>query len=259
MSFALIIAGFDPSGGAGLLMDIKVLTLLKLKALAVPTSLTFQTFNRFENWHPLPVKDLDRMLKILFEDHKIRGIKIGMLGTLTLAEKVTFYLKKYRETLNWVVLDPVLKATLNKNLWEGTSYLQFLKENLFPYIDVLTPNLYEAEKLTEKRLKTPKDLKEALKDLKSLGIKYPLITGIKRKDRILTYFLRKDRHLSSFSVKSLPYEFHGTGCAFSSALLGYLLKTQNFEEALKKSLSWLYQKLKKREPLDKSFKLLPFL
>jgi hydroxymethylpyrimidine/phosphomethylpyrimidine kinase len=245
MSQVLVIAGLDPSGGAGLLMDIKVLTLQGIRASAIPSALTFQSYSRFEDWVPVDSDSFERMLKLLFEDLKIEGVKLGMLATPEIVEITALYLERYRPQIRWIVADPVLKATLKKPLFRGEAFGETLKKRLFPLVDVLTPNLAEAEALTGVKVRDLEDIKEALYILQGFGIRFPVITGLKRKDRILSVFPGEKGGLRFLSVRALPAEFHGTGCALSSALLAYLIKGHPERSALRKSLNWLWKRLKK--------------
>ncbi len=245
MSQVLVIAGYDPSGGAGLLMDVKVLTLHGIRASAVPSALTFQSYSRFEDWVPVDSGAFERLLKLIFEDLKVEGVKLGMLATSEIVEKTAFYLERYRPQIRWIVADPVLKATLKGPLFKGEAYVETLKKRLFPLVDVLTPNLTEAEDLTGVKVRDLEDIKEALYILQGFGIRFPVITGLKREERILSFFPGKKEELRCFSVRALPAEFHGTGCALSSALLAYLIKGHPEGPALRKSLNWLWRRLRK--------------
>lgn len=261
MSQVLVIAGFDPSGGAGLLMDVKVLTLHGIRASAVPSALTFQSYSRFEDWMPLDSLAFERFLKIIFEDLSIKGIKLGMLATPEIVEKTAFYIERYRTQIKWVVADPVLKATLKKALFKGEIYKEVLKGRLFPLVDVLMPNVFEAEELTNIKIKDLKDLKKSLQVLQDGGVKVPIITGLKKGDRIYSFFLNQGEEVGSFSVKALPAEFHGTGCALSTALLAYLMKGYVVDKALQRSLNWLWKRLSRNLGFQKKnhLKLLPAL
>ena len=240
---ALVIAGFDPSGGAGLLMDVKVLTLLGFRACAIPSSLTFQSSKVFEDWVPLERHAFERMLWLTLEDEVPVGVKIGMLGTPEFVEITASILKKYRKEISFIVLDPVLKATLKKSLFAGKDFLERLKRELFPLADIITPNVKEAEILTGLKIDIESDIEKALFILKELGVLFPVITGVEKGKKRVTYFLNKDEKIKKIGVKSLPYEFHGTGCAFSSALLAYFLKGYEFDIAVKKATFWVYRRL----------------
>jgi len=242
----LSIAGFDPTGGAGVLLDIKVFNLFGLKAGGIPSTLTLQNTSLFQGWEPVEGKYLEKALELVSSDLPIDGIKIGMIGTPENAEIIGKFLKRERKKISWVVLDPVLKATLNYNLFSSSGFIRILKTNIFPYVDVVTPNVYEAETLSEKRVEKKEDLFEIANRLLNLGTKAVIITGWESSHFIWDFFYSPD---NSFFLKKkkLAGYFHGTGCAFSSALLAYLVQGFKIEEAFKKAKNWLYFKLKKAE------------
>lgn len=255
----LVLAGFDPSGGAGLLLDTKMLTLLGHQVASIPTALTFQNTRIFESWVPLERDVFEKMLKLTFEDLPIEGVKIGMLGTPEIAGVVAHYLKKYRSQIKWIVLDPVLKATLKRELFQGEDFIRLLRVELLPLVDIITPNLTEAELLTGKRLLNfERDAQLICQELKSFGVKYPIITGFRKKGRILNFLLDEGNRGKFFSVRELPYEFHGTGCALSSLLLGYLLMNYSPSKAIRMAMRKLQTLLVKRasNPLPSGLQLI---
>ncbi len=242
---ALSIAGFDPTGGAGVLNDVKVLNLLGIKSAGIPTTLTLQNTSVFKGWEPVNPDYLKSSLELIFSDLPVKGIKIGMIGTSENAEIIGYFLKKYRNKISWIVLDPVLQASLNYPLFSSKEeYLNILKTKIFPYVDVITPNVFEASVLTEKIPKKKKDLLELCKILISFGIKVIIITGWESELFTWDFFCEKDKAFF-FKKKKLKGNFHGTGCAFSSAILGFLLKGFSCKEAFKKAKNWLYLYLKK--------------
>ncbi len=253
----LVVAGFDPSGGAGLLLDTKMLTLLGHCVASVPTTLTLQNTKTFEDWEPLKTRLFERMLKLTLEDTPVEGVKIGMLGTQEILEITGHYLRKYRSQIRWIVLDPVLKATLHKDLFQGENFLNILKSELLPLVDVITPNIFEAETLSKRPITTTEDLREVAQYLSSFGVKIPLITGYRKGGRIYNY-LMIDGKIRGFSVRELPLEFHGTGCALSSLLLGYLLLTNTPVKALRLAMRKLRKILKLRasNPLSSELQLI---
>ncbi|QER41837.1 hydroxymethylpyrimidine/phosphomethylpyrimidine kinase [Thermodesulfobacterium sp. TA1] len=242
--FVLSLAGFDPSGGAGILMDIKVFSLLGLKGGGIPTTLTLQNTSVFEGWTPVDVNYFERALKLVFSDLPVKGIKIGMIGSCEILEVLLFYLKKYHSEGLAIVYDPVLKATLNHPLFSSEEFLPLVKKNLLPLLDFITPNLYEASLLTQTELKNLKDLEKAGKTLLGYGCKQVIITGYQKKDKIYDCFFSAEKK-AFLGKKKLAFEFHGTGCAFSSSLLGFLVKGASPFFAFKKAKNWLYLYLKK--------------
>ncbi|MCS7150471.1 MAG: hydroxymethylpyrimidine/phosphomethylpyrimidine kinase [Caldimicrobium sp.] len=250
MKRVLVIGGFDPSGGAGLLMDVKMLTLSGLACASVPTALTFQSTKTFESWKPIESKDFERMLKLTLSDLPPVGVKIGMLATPEIVSLTAKYLNRYREKIKWIVCDPVLRATLGKNLFSGETFLEAFIRDLLPLIDYLTPNISEAKALTGLEMKDISDMKKAGHKLQAYGVKHVTITGFKRKGLILNYYSGEGERI--FTIKELPYEFHGTGCALSSLILAFLLLGFCPKEALSKAMRRLSLYLKKALTLEPS-------
>ncbi len=242
----LSIAGFDPTGGAGVLLDVKIFNLLGLKGAGIPTALTLQNTSVFEGWEPVKPEYLERTLKLVSSDLPVKGIKIGMIGTSENAEIIGNFLKKERNKISWVVLDPVLKATLNYSLFSSHNFIKVLKTKILPFVDVITPNIFEASFLTEKTIRKRKELLEIAKEILNLGVKIVIIKGWTSLQFVWDLFFIQNK---SFFLrrKKLTGNFHGTGCAFSSALLSYLVLGFKPEEAFKKAKNWLYLKLKKAE------------
>ncbi|WP_038055092.1 hydroxymethylpyrimidine/phosphomethylpyrimidine kinase [Thermodesulfobacterium hydrogeniphilum] len=242
--YALSIAGFDPTGGAGILADTKVFSLLGIKGGGVPTTLTLQSTSSFQSWEPVKPDYLKTALELIFSDLPVKGVKIGMIGTSENLEIISFFLKKFRHQLSYIVLDPVLKATLDHPLFFSKDFLNILKTKILPYIDFITPNLYEASVLTERKIKNQKDIIKATQDLLKLGCKGVIIKGYTTKYFIYDYF-HTPRESLFLKKKKLSIEFHGTGCAFSSAFLCFLLKGFSSLISFKKAKNWLYLYLKK--------------
>jgi len=243
---ALSIAGFDPSGGAGILADIKTWALLGIKGKGVITALTIQSGKRFISWTSVSEEYFINSLKIIFQDFFIKGVKIGMIGNTKLLSILASILLENRKHISFIVLDPVLKATLGKNLFDKEKdYIEALKQELLPIVDYVTPNLEEFILLFEYNKNL--DLQEygfsAIEKYKLKGI---IITGIENKNLGKGDLFLKNNFQSFFlPTKELPFNFHGTGCVFSSAFLGFLLKGFFPEKAFEKSKNWLYLYLKK--------------
>ncbi len=256
--FLLSIAGLDPTGGAGVLLDVKVFSLLGLKGGGVPTTLTLQNTSVFENWKPVEPFYLKKALELVFSDLAVKGIKIGMIGTPENAEIIGFFLKKYKKNLKWVVFDPVINASLNYPLFTSEEFFSTLKKELLPWTDVITPNVSEAFFLSEEQVKEKKDLKKIAKILEKLGPKYIIIKGWETSLFIFD-FLYTSEEFVFLKRKKINLQFHGTGCAFSSALLSFLIKNFTIKEAFKKTKNWLYLYLQKGEKSRTGGKLCLFL
>lgn len=256
--FVLSIAGLDPTGGAGVLLDVKVFSLLGLKGGGIPTTLTLQSTSVFESWKPVNTSYFKKALELVFGDLPVKGVKIGMIGTPENAEVIGFFLKKYKKKLKWVVLDPVIKASLNYPLFNSEEFLKTLKKEVLPWTDIITPNVLEAFFIGEKKVKERRDLKLIAEILRKLGPKYIIVKGWETPFFIYDLLYTSEESLF-LKRKKINLEFHGTGCAFSSALLSFLLKNFTIKEAFKKAKNWLYLYLQKGEKKRIGGKLCLFL
>lgn len=256
--YAISIAGFDPSGGAGVLLDLKVFSLLGIRGGGVITALTLQNTSTFLGWEPVERRYVEKVLDLLFSDVPVKGVKIGMVPTPEVLEVVVFYLKKHRNEISYIVYDPVLRATLGYPLIASSQMLFTIKKELLPLVDTITPNLEEASLLTEIKISSSSDLRKAAKTLLKLGCKSVVITGYSSRGNVYD-FLCGSSYFLSFSKKLLNTEFHGTGCAFSSALLCFLLKGFSKIFAFKKAKNWLYLYLKKAQDFPIGGRLCLFL
>lgn len=256
--FVLSIAGLDPTGGAGVLLDVKVFSLLGLKGGGIPTTITLQNTSIFESWEAVNALYLKKALELIFLDLPVKAVKIGMIGTPENAKIIGSFLKKYRKDLKWVILDPVIKASLNYPLFTSEEFLETLKKEVLPWIDIITPNVFEAFFLSEKEVKKRKNLKLIAEILRKLGPKYVIIKGWETSFFIYD-LLYTSEDFFFLKRKKIDLQFHGTGCAFSSALLGFLIKNFTLKEAFKKAKNWVYLYLQKGEKERIGGKLCLFL
>ena len=108
--FVMSIAGFDPSGGAGLLADIKTMEQLKVQGLGICTAMTLQTESQFFNLQWRPIKEIVLEIDVLMKNYPIEAVKIGVVKDVgDLNEIITRIKLNNSETK--IVWDPVLKST----------------------------------------------------------------------------------------------------------------------------------------------------
>src|SRR4051812_11865166 len=135
----LILAGLDPSGGAGLLADAETVRAMGARPLCVATALTVQTTRaarRYESVSPSLIADCARAL---LDEEDVRAIKIGMVGNAANAAAIRRLLPENIP----LVVDPVLRASSGAPLFDGPPevLLQLARRA------ILTPNIPEAELL----------------------------------------------------------------------------------------------------------------
>ena len=218
MKTVLTIAGHDPSSGAGITADLTVFAAHGLFGTSCVTALTVQSTLGVAATHAVDPEVVRAVLEHLDADLPPAGIKIGMLGTRAIVEVVCEYLRQVRgragETV--VVLDPVLRSTSGRQLLEVDG-LGAMRDHLLPLVDWVTPNLAEARLLAGVG---QSNIHEVGKELqaKYSGLKVVVTDGdamppddlllLPGTEPILLHGRRVDTTAT-----------HGTGCAFSSALL----------------------------------------
>jgi hydroxymethylpyrimidine kinase/phosphomethylpyrimidine kinase len=201
----LIFAGFDPTGEAGVSRDISVFNSLGIPSTAIPTALTVQTSERVLSISEIPIKSIKEALKAL-ED--FRAVKIGMLYDEKMVRIIYNFLKKRKP--EFIVLDPIINSSSGYPLISPKG-IEEMKRNLFTLSDLITPNLSEAKLLTGED-----EPEETAKILHSMGPKYVVITGIEDADDL--FYDGEKFELIKGTKKN--FSFHGSGCFYSSYLLG---------------------------------------
>ena len=177
------IAGSDSGGGAGIQADLHAIQAMGCHGCSAITCLTAQNSVGVTDVHAPPASFLRQQLDTLLSDLPPRAVKIGMLGTKELAEEVGAFLKKAidqqpknQKSKVWVVLDPVMISTSGHRLIEEDAE-EAMIQHVFPYCDLLTPNLFEAEALLRRKITNAAEVEQAAKDLLALGVPAVLIKG----------------------------------------------------------------------------------
>ena len=221
------IAGFDPSGGAGVLMDIRVFESLGFRGMAVLTALTVQNTIEVRGVLPLSSSVIRSQFEALSSDVRPAGIKSGMLGSKAGVAALRRILSSHPNLLR--VVDPVLHASSGAHLLESglrSAFLRAVRDNA----SLLTPNLDEASWIAGIPVRSLADMREAARVIfGAIGVPC-LVTGGHLPGRAID-ILYDGRRESSFEHEKLRRDVHGTGCCLSSAILGYLARGRSLESA----------------------------
>jgi thiamine-phosphate diphosphorylase/hydroxymethylpyrimidine kinase/phosphomethylpyrimidine kinase len=212
----LVIAGHDPSGGAGIQADARVIESFGLSVVTVPTALTVQSSRGVVSIHPVDVSIIRAQLELLFDDiGHFDAVKVAMLPGAAHVELVSEILRS-RNAEN-VVVDPVVAPTHGPALLDRAGIDSLLK-HLVPLATVVTPNLPELELLGGL---------EVLRGADVL-VKGGHATGDESVD---TLYLRDGRSIAH-RTKRLDVDAHGTGCFLSSAIAANLARGYALEESV---------------------------
>ncbi|NPB03499.1 MAG: bifunctional hydroxymethylpyrimidine kinase/phosphomethylpyrimidine kinase [Thermotogae bacterium] len=242
---ALSIAGYDPSGGAGILADLRTFWRYGVYGVGVITAITFQNTQKVLGFSPLSPEDIENQLLPLIQDMEFEAVKVGMLVEREIILKVAQLVESY--ALRKVIVDPVLKSSSGADLLEEAAY-DTLKERLFPLATLVTPNIPEAELLTSIRIGNVSDMERAAEELLKTGVKAVLIKGghlegdpvdvlkVRRNDGVRTY---------RFWSKKYEADVHGTGCVLSSSVVALLSLGYDLITAVSVAVSDMAENFKK--------------
>lgn len=207
----LTIAGFDPSGGAGVLADIKTIEANKCAAFAVCTANTIQNENEFvaPNW--IAEEEVFAQLDVLLKKHKFEYIKVGLIPSIgflkRLIAKIQLTTSNHR-----LVWDPILSASTGFNFEHDLSELKEVLKGIY----IVTPNWEEIKLLSGKE--NAQEGATQLAQYTNVYLKGGHNPNVKGKDYF--YF---EENVFPFNPKTkVLYEKHGSGCVFSAALTSNL-------------------------------------
>jgi hydroxymethylpyrimidine kinase/phosphomethylpyrimidine kinase len=241
------IAGYDPSGGAGVLLDIAVFRRFGFPGAGLLTAVTAQNSRTVAAVRRLSGLFLLSQYETLVQDVDIAGIKVGMLGGPGNAKALRRILAKHPELP--VVIDPVFRSSSGRWLLEKRAVRSYL-DQIKGRITLLTPNLDEASLISGRSLKKPEDMKTAARSICDRVASPCLIKGGHLAGSAVDV-LYDGRQFFLFPHKKIPLEVHGTGCFLSSSLLCYLAKKKSVVEACSLAIEFTQAALKKAVRLGK--------
>jgi hydroxymethylpyrimidine/phosphomethylpyrimidine kinase len=221
--FVLTIAGFDPSGGAGILADAKTFEQHRVYGFAINTGNTIQTENEF---FEMQWTDLDFVLKSLdklFQNYTIKAVKIGIVPSLDYLKEIVFTIKRLSPKTK-IVWDTVLKSTTEFDficLENKSILIEILK-----IIDLITPNYNEISQLTSEEINA-ETIAEILSEYCAV-----LLKGGHNPDEIGFDYLCTGKEIFKLSPKeALVFGKHGSGCVLSSAITANIALEQDLKTA----------------------------
>ena len=215
----LIIAGSDSSGGAGIQADIKTASCLGVYAMTAVTAVTVQNTKGVKSVIPIPPKEIFNQIIYTSKDIKPTAIKIGMLHSTNVINKVLESLDKIK--IEKTILDPVMVAKGGSKLISDRA-IETMKKQLFKKIILITPNLPEAEILTKIKINTLDDMILAANKLIKLGVPNILIKGGHFKSKKVHDIFVNKNEIKIFSNKRINTKnTHGTGCSLSTAIASF--------------------------------------
>lgn len=256
---ALTIAGLDPSGGAGIIADIKTFAAFGCFPTAAAASLTFQnTVGVFGSVNQT-AESVRGQVEPILQDFTVAALKTGMLPTREVIEEVARLVRE--NNLENFVVDPVVRSTSGFDLIDDEA-LKALIEKLFPLSTVITPNIPEAERIAQMKIENIEDIRRAAQIMQARGAKAVLIKGghlpladfglrnadlgeessneqkiegrrTKDEGRKAIDFMFIGEREFTFSADFIETTAtHGTGCTFAAAITANLANGKTLPEAV---------------------------
>lgn len=251
----LIIAGSDPSGGAGIQTDIKTATNNKTYAAAVISCLTVQNTQKVSDVFYPPISFLKEQIISVLEDIDFDVIKIGMLGKSEIIDLVFGVLEEKSKNKK-IVLDPVMVATSGDILLEKTA-IEKMKEVMKKSF-LITPNIDEAEILADMKISDQNDIKKAALKLSENGAKNIFIkAGHLKSEKVTNILLDENKKFYIIENDRLNFnDIHGTGCALASAISCNLAQEKSLYDAVNLANKYIFENIKNNISVGKGSAIL---
>ena len=250
----LSVAGFDPSSGAGVLLDVKVFEQMGFAGMAILTSVTAQNTGCVKKVLPLPPEFLWQQFQTLRADVACAGIKIGMVGSSANIPVIGRILRFCRSVPR--VVDPVFKSSSGAWLLEKASVPDFIRE-ISGEASLLTPNLEEASLILDEPVKNFADMKDASQKIFQ-AIRIPcLVKGGHLRGKAIDV-LYDGSAFSIFEKGRMKKSVHGTGCFFSSAILSFLARGHSLKRSFFEASALTFQAIIRARPLGRGRHIFAF-
>lgn len=234
----LVIAGNDPSGGAGVVADIQALTALGAHPAVVVTCLTVQDTRNAYSVNPVDAGLVEAQARAVLEDLPVAAIKIGLLGTVEIGRAVARLIGEVDDMP--VVLDPVLIAAGGAALAEE-ALVDVLLEDLLPRVTVLTPNAQEIRRLAPGNA----DHAERAGALIARGCRYVLVKGGDEEEaEVHNLLFDAGGEVEHFTWMRLPHRYHGSGCTLASGIAALLAHGNNPRAAVAGAQRFTFEALR---------------
>jgi len=242
----LTVAGSDSGGGAGIQGDLKTISLLGGYGMSAITALTAQNTRGVQSIHEVPAEFVGLQMDSVISDIGVDAVKTGMLGNSSIIRVVSRKVRRYR--VSKVVVDPVMVSKGGARLLSPEAE-ETLKKELIPLALIVTPNIPEAEVLTQDRVRGVEGMRRAARQVLRMGARNVLIKGGHLTGDPVDVFF-DGRSFSEFSGPRLPsLHTHGTGCTLSAGIALELARGNSPKAAVEKAKSFITSAIQFSFPL----------
>jgi len=240
---ALSIGGSDSGGGAGIQADLRTFMALKLHGCSAITCITAQNSVEVNCIEAVKSNTLINQIETLFSDFNINALKTGMLLNENIIKDIASKLKSYSIPK---IIDPVMVSKTGSKLLQDSAISAY-KKLLLPIADLVTPNIFEANLLSNLDIKNKEDIEHSAQNIIKLGAKAVLIKGggltdMQGKDFYFDETGKRKWFINKFiNTKNT----HGSGCTLSSAICGYQALGFDLIESIERAKVFIGRSLEK--------------
>lgn len=237
----LTIAGSDSSGGAGIQADLKTFSAIGTYGMSVITAITAQNTQGVFDVEELSSKIIKNQIKAVCEDIPPKAIKIGMVSSPEIIKDIVVSLEKY--PCEYLVVDPVMISKSGYSLLRPEAKDSLIKY-LIPKAYIVTPNIPEAEEISNMKISTVEDMKKVGRAILDLGPKYVLMKGGHLEGDCVDVLIGEDLFEVFKCERINRKNTHGTGCTISSAITSYLALGHDIVESVKLSKDYITEAIR---------------
>lgn len=239
---ALSIGGSDSGGGAGIQADLRTFMALKVHACTAITCVTAQNSVEVKSVDAVNINNLISQIDSVFSDFAISALKTGMLLNKEIIELTAIKIKNFSIPK---IIDPVMVSRTGSKLLENDA-IDAYKKTLFPQAEIVTPNIFEANLLSDMDIKDEDDIEIAGEKILEYGVRSVLIKGgglknLKGKD----FFVNKNGFKIWLKNKFIDtLNTHGSGCTLSAAICGNRALGNDLLDSVQNAKSFVERSLK---------------
>lgn len=237
----------DNSGHAGLQADLRTLSSLDVHGCSVLTAVTVQNSQQFSRISPIEPQLISAQWQSIRDDIHPKVCKIGILSN---AEQIQQLAQIATENEAFWIADPVIKTSTEGNIHTAETVVYY--RQLLPRLDLITPNIPEAEALLGRKLKTPAAIESAARDLHALGVRAVLIKGghqDSNDQRCYDYFYSAEQQCWLSSARQAVRHTRGTGCVMASAIAAFVAEGKALIDAVVLAHAYVQQGLRSGYPV----------
>jgi hydroxymethylpyrimidine/phosphomethylpyrimidine kinase len=245
---ALTIAGSDSGGGAGIQADLKAMEANGVFGTSALAAVTAQNTEEVAQAHNLPPSLVASQIDAVAEDMNVAAAKTGMLSAPEIIETVADRVQAH--ALFPFVVDPVMISKTGFKLLQDDA-IETLVDTLLPLATVVTPNVHEAEHLTDVEIDTTEDLRTAATALLDHGPDAVLVKGghLSGTDEAIDVLVTAEAERSFAAPRIDTPHTHGTGCTYASAIAANLAKGHELGPAVERAKRYVTGAIRHALPL----------